>query len=82
MSMWIAPTSIHVCWCSSASSSQSRKDLDIFDFIFAPSFNTTPSTCVGGSMAKLYPLMMMRNLFKKFLQNPGGVCKFAIYSMF
>ena len=80
-SMWIARAFIHVCRCSSATSSHSKE---------APPYlmsswhhHTIFYLClvVGAQWQRWSPSMMIRDLFGLFSLNSNRVRKFAICSM-
>ena len=82
MSMGIAPTYIHACWCSSATSSHSRMTLPYLMSSWHRHTILLPHLIVVAQWRRWSPLMMMKDLFKKFSWNPDGVRKFTICSIY
>ena len=82
MSMWIAPTYIHACWCSSTTSSHSRVTLPYLMSSWHHHTILLPHLIVVAQWRRWSPLMMMKDLFKKFSRNPNGVRMFTICVIF
>ena len=82
MSMWIAHTFIHACWCSSDTLSHWRETLPYLMEYRHHHTILYHRLIVVAQWRRGSPSMMMRNLFKNFLQNANRVCKFTISSLF
>ena len=82
ISFWIVHVFIHVCWCSSDTSSHLR---EAPPYLMSSWYHHTilyPCLIVVAQWWRLSPSMTMRNLVGKFSQNSSRVCKFTICSMY